>query len=253
LASGRTRRPITRPGWRKGIRGRLKPVCSQGHGGSTPLPGTGFSGSASLRLRIALEPDVVVTLRETKSVFRSSVLQSSARDPLPSARSARADRGWVAGLPGVEPLEAQPDQPRAGLVEAQKTGPLGASTRSANVNPWALRQAQRASKVPRRPSTPELGTQATPDRAPRSGRPRERNMLFRFASEGGRHRGQARSACVAKRSRNYRGAPIRRTRTMLVWPATPGGDPATMTTRSPSSIIPVPIRALSTWRIMSSV
>src|SRR5688500_4525311 len=29
-----------RPGWRNGIRGRLKPVCPQGHRGSTPLLGT---------------------------------------------------------------------------------------------------------------------------------------------------------------------------------------------------------------------
>jgi hypothetical protein len=28
------------PGWRNGIRGRLKPVCPQGHRGSTPLSGT---------------------------------------------------------------------------------------------------------------------------------------------------------------------------------------------------------------------
>ena len=49
------------------------------------------------------------------------------------------------------------------------------------------------------------------------------------------------------------GAPIRRTRIMLVWPATPGGEPATMTTRSPSAIRPLSISALSTCRIMSSV
>jgi hypothetical protein len=30
-----------RPGWRNGIRGRLKPVCPKGHRGSTPLSGTG--------------------------------------------------------------------------------------------------------------------------------------------------------------------------------------------------------------------
>src|SRR5215207_10468216 len=29
-----------RPGWRNGIRGRLKPVCPKGHRGSTPLSGT---------------------------------------------------------------------------------------------------------------------------------------------------------------------------------------------------------------------
>ena len=28
------------PGWRNGIRGRLKPVCPKGHRGSTPLSGT---------------------------------------------------------------------------------------------------------------------------------------------------------------------------------------------------------------------
>ena len=51
----------------------------------------------------------------------------------------------------------------------------------------------------------------------------------------------------------YRGAPIRRTRIMLVWPATPGGEPATMTTRSPSAMRPLSVRALSTSRIISSV
>ena len=44
----------------------------------------------------------------------------------------------------------------------------------------------------------------------------------------------------------YKGAPMRRTRTMLVWPATPGGEPATITTRSPSERRPVSISALST-------
>ena len=32
-----------RPGWRNGIRGRLKPVCPKGHRGSTPLSGTALS------------------------------------------------------------------------------------------------------------------------------------------------------------------------------------------------------------------
>ena len=40
---------------------------------------------------------------------------------------------------------------------------------------------------------------------------------------------------------------------MLVWPATPGGEPATMTTRSPSAMRPLSVRALSTSRIISSV
>ena len=51
----------------------------------------------------------------------------------------------------------------------------------------------------------------------------------------------------------YSGAPIRRTRTMLVWPATPGGEPATMTAISPSLIRPLSVSALSTCLIMSSV
>jgi hypothetical protein len=34
---------MTRPGWRNGIRGRLKPVCPKGHRGSTPLSGTTFA------------------------------------------------------------------------------------------------------------------------------------------------------------------------------------------------------------------
>jgi hypothetical protein len=42
----------------------------------------GLDGARSARTRIALEPDGVVTLRETKSVFRSSLLHPSARDPV---------------------------------------------------------------------------------------------------------------------------------------------------------------------------
>ena len=47
--------------------------------------------------------------------------------------------------------------------------------------------------------------------------------------------------------------PILWTRMPFVVPGTPGGTPATMTTRSPAVARPISSRALSTWRTMSSV
>jgi hypothetical protein len=132
------------PGWRNGIRGRLKPVCPQGHRGSTPLSGTCCAAAR--------------------------VLQGHA---------------WANHPPSQARAPARP-------IHGPTHDPEG---------PALLR------------SGPSFG----------------------WNPHG-----------LADDSTTYNGAPMRRTRTMFVWPATPGGEPATITTRSPSAIRPVSISALST-------
>jgi hypothetical protein len=108
------------PGWRNGIRGRLKPVCSQGHRGSTPLLGTVLD--ATLRVaRVTLQPaDFVVTRgRKSASTPSSSVRRRVIRRPVSASscsarrRMPRTKAGRFANLPDSGPPASRCGWPAA--------------------------------------------------------------------------------------------------------------------------------------------
>ena len=81
------------PGWRTGIRGRLKPDCPRGRVGSTPTPGISRGRDGRSRRRAALEPVDERGLGRVELLARRVERRTTPRGRSPGTTARRPERG----------------------------------------------------------------------------------------------------------------------------------------------------------------